>query len=213
MRLNQNLALGLTTLAIVVFAVFCSVIVIAELIHSHSDAAPYFIDDWQINYAAGFVRRGLLGEFARQLLVNFSIDTRTTIVVAQALAYLVFFGATAALLSSRTNGDPAASDRRLLALSLLWGALVLVHEAFFFFIPWSALMLVLTAHRSHSERALSAENADADKSSLFSRVLWAVCSSLMLPRGTRGGPVALSVYVRAGSAKRTCRLSGNSNRD
>jgi hypothetical protein len=50
-----------------------------------------------------------------------------------------------AVLSTRTRTDPAASDWRLLVLALVWGALVLVHEGFFFFLPFAVAMLVLTA--------------------------------------------------------------------
>jgi hypothetical protein len=99
-------ATRLATLAVsIAFAAFAAV-VISDLIRAHGEAAPYFIGDWQINYAAGFVRRGLLGEFARLLFVHFSIDTRTTIVFMQIVFYVVFFGASALLFSSVLTSHP-----------------------------------------------------------------------------------------------------------
>jgi hypothetical protein len=197
--MSRQLALRLTTLGVaVVFALYAAVVV-SDLLRAQGEAAPYFIGDWQINYAAGFVRRGLLGEFARLLMAHFSIDTRTTIVVMQVLFYAVFFAASAlllapvlmrhpmfafavfspmtiafkaldsggnmsglnttgakdvvllalfavqAVLSTHARTHPAATARRLLVLGLIWGALVLVHEGFFFFLPFSVAMLVLTA--------------------------------------------------------------------
>ena len=192
--MSRTSTLRLTTVAIaVVFSVYAAMI-ISDLIRVHGEAAPYFISDWQINYAAGFVRRGLLGEFARLLFVHFAIDTRTTIVVMQALSYVVFFVASTVLLapvlvrhkmfafavfspitiafkalesgggttgakdivflallavqsvlSLRARTDPSASDRRLLVLALVWGAVTLVHEGFFFYLPFPFAMLVLTA--------------------------------------------------------------------
>lgn len=192
--MGHESALRFTTLAIaVVFTVYAAV-VISDLIRAHGEAAPYFIADWQINYAAGFVRRGLFGEIARLLFVHFAIDTRTTVVVMQVLSYGVFFVASTvllapvlvrhamlafavfspitiafsaldpdagttgakdivflallavqAVLSTRARTDPSASNGRLLILGALWGAVVLVHEGFFFYLPFPLAMLVLTA--------------------------------------------------------------------
>ena len=197
--MSHKSALWFTTLAIAVVFTAYAAMVYSDLIDALGDAAPYFISDWQINYAAGFVRRGLLGEFARILFVYLAIDTRTTIVVMQALSYVVFFVASAvllapivarhpllafavfspmtiafkaldsggstsglnttgakdivflallaaqAVLSMRARTDPAASDARLFILALGWAAIVLVHEGFFVFLPFSAAMLILTA--------------------------------------------------------------------
>jgi hypothetical protein len=195
-EMSRTSTLRFTTVAIaVVFSVYAAM-VISDLIRAHAEAAPYFISDWQINYAGGFVRRGLLGEFARLLFVHFAIDTRTTIVVMQTLSYVVFFVASTmllapvlvrhtmfafavfspitiafkalesgggttgakdivflallavqAVLSTRARTDPSASDRRLLILAVVWGAVTLVHEGFFFYLPFPIAMLILTARR------------------------------------------------------------------
>src|SRR5262245_34737659 len=89
----------LTTVVVAVAFTAYAAMVVTDLIREHGGTAPYFVSDWQINYAAGFVRRGLPGEFARQLFVHFGVDTRTTIVVMQVLLYVVFFVACAALFS------------------------------------------------------------------------------------------------------------------
>jgi hypothetical protein len=177
-----------------------AVIIIFDLVRAHGAAAPYFIGDWQINYVAGFVRRGLLGEVARLLFVHFAIDTRTTIVAMQVSFYLLFFFASALLfspvlarhpmfafavfspmavsfkaldssmgiagvnattgakeivllamlavqaaLSVRGSVDHAVNNGKLILLSVLWAAIVLVHEGLFFFLPFSIAILVLTA--------------------------------------------------------------------
>jgi|GEM_PF-3963834 len=197
--MDHKSALRLTALGVAVVFVLFAVMVVVDLLNARAEAAPYFIGDWQINYAAGFVRRGLLGELAHWLFVHFAIDTRTTIVVLQGVFYAVFFGASAilfspllarhpmfafavfspmtiafkaldsgggtsglnttgskdivflallalqAVLSTRGRSDPAASNARLFVLALLWAGLVLVHEGFFFFLPFSLAVLLLTA--------------------------------------------------------------------
>jgi hypothetical protein len=195
--MSYKSALWLTTVALAGIFTAYLVIVVFDLMSAYREPAPYFIGDWQINYVAGFVRRGLPGEFARLLFVYFGIDTRTTILVMQVLFYVVFFVASAALLaplllrhplfafavfspmtiafkaldlgggtegstgskdvvflalfavqavlSTRTRSDPAASNSRLLVLALAWAAVVLFHEGFFFYLPFSMLLLVLTA--------------------------------------------------------------------
>jgi hypothetical protein len=196
--MSPRLALRLTTCALVaIFAVYAAMVV-SDLLNASRESAPYFIGDWQINYSAGFVRRGLLGELAYLLYTNFAIDTRTTVVVMQVLAHIVFLVASIALLAPvlvrhpmfafavfspmtmafaaldsgfgtsglNTTGakdvvflaslavqgaltvsprtDPAASRGRLLAVALLWGVLVLIHEGFFFFLPFSVALLFLS---------------------------------------------------------------------
>lgn len=95
--MSQKSTLQATTVAVAITFTVYAALVIADLMRAHGESAPYFISDWQINYAAGFVRRGLLGEVARQFLVHFAIDTRTTIVAMQAFSYVVFFAASALL--------------------------------------------------------------------------------------------------------------------
>jgi hypothetical protein len=52
---------------------------------------PYILGDWQINYAGGFVRRGLLGEGARWWNLLLNIDFKSTVFAIQVLAYAAFF--------------------------------------------------------------------------------------------------------------------------
>jgi hypothetical protein len=190
--MDSRAAFRIAALSVLAVFVVHLALVIPPLIAARGEPAPYWIADWQINYAGGFVRRGLLGELARLLAVHASVDTRTTIVAMQILFFVAFFGASAALLvpelarhpvfafavfspitfafkaldpgsggakdivflallaiqallSTRARTDPSASNRRLLVVAAAWAAIVLTHEGFFFYLPFSVALLVLTA--------------------------------------------------------------------
>lgn len=196
MAQQQGTGSRLVAAAVVVALVAFMARVAADLLEVRTQAAPYWIADWQINYVAGFVRRGLAGDFALTLRKLFGIDTRMTVVALQLAAFALFFGALAwlvppvlarhpmlgfaafspiafsfkaldvhpgstgakeivllaalaaqALLSRYPATDPGASNRRLAALAAVWAVLTLVHEALFFFLPFSCLIIVLTARR------------------------------------------------------------------
>jgi len=185
-----------TTLGIIVVFTLLAAMIIGDLWKAQSHAEPYWIADWQINYAAGFVRRGLIGEVVRLLHSQLGVNSRTTIVVLQSLSFVVFFSASAVLLppilvrhptfafavfspialpfkaldlhpgstgakesvflaflalqaalSARAGLDLGANDRRLAGLGLIWVAMILVHEGFLFFLPFSMAVLLVTTRQ------------------------------------------------------------------
>jgi len=66
-------------------------VIIRALWSAYNANHPYIIGDWEIHYAGGFVRRGLVGEIVRALSNAFSIEPRVVVIVLQVLAYAFFF--------------------------------------------------------------------------------------------------------------------------
>ena len=77
-------------LIIAFFFVWLAYAVFNDLWIAHLAIHPYKVGDWQINYAGGFVRRGLLGELARQLASSLAINTTNTALWIQFASYAVF---------------------------------------------------------------------------------------------------------------------------
>ncbi|MFO1272320.1 MAG: hypothetical protein U1F50_11695 [Rubrivivax sp.] len=185
------------TLAVWAAMAAFAALVIADLRAAPARPAPYWIADWQINYAAGFVRRGLLGEIVRVLGPRAGVDSRTAVLALQVLAYLCFFGCLGMLLPPLLRRHPrlafmafspiafsfkpldlepgstgakeivlfaalalqvlivrhrkaeaGAGHAGLVLTAIAWTLLVLVHESFFFFLPFSLLVILLGEGRS-----------------------------------------------------------------
>ncbi len=68
-----------------------TVITLLTMWPAYSANHPYIIGDWEISYAGGFVRRGILGEVIRWLSTVLAIEPRLIVISAQTLAYVVLF--------------------------------------------------------------------------------------------------------------------------
>lgn len=171
-------SVGLSLLSAFYFAV-----IFRDLVQAYGEAAPYAIGDWEVNYASGFIRRGLPGELARRLYLLFGLDIKATILVLQVSAYVAFFSAAVPVISrllarhpataflvfspltlsfkaldlgGGTAGSTGLKDVLFVALFALqtafrlplwaicvaWIGLVLSHEAFFFYLPFSCLIVI-----------------------------------------------------------------------
>lgn len=113
-------------------------------------SSAWITGDWLINYSNGFLRRGLLGELARQLHYVAGLDPISTILAIKALLYatlcaslLMLAGRQAiglveiaivlspALLPFEIN-DPLGSGRKEIALLALFGVYVIADSALAF---------------------------------------------------------------------------------
>ena len=75
---------------VALFGVLVATTTLYVLLSAYRANHPYIIGDWEINYAAGFVRRGLLGEVVRGTSGALSIEPRTVVLVLQLVAYAAF---------------------------------------------------------------------------------------------------------------------------
>jgi len=77
----------------VIYFVLLALVTSGAIISSMTDIPSYHMTDWGINYAGGFVRRGLIGEFLLSLSRTFGWDfilMATSIAVLTTLAFIFF---------------------------------------------------------------------------------------------------------------------------
>ena len=109
-------------------------------------SSPWITGDWLINYADGFVRRGLIGEVCRQLHVVAGIDPIAALIAFKSVLYATFCSALLLLGARRRIGivevalllspamlpfevyDPLGSGRKEIALLAAFAAYVLIHQ-------------------------------------------------------------------------------------
>ncbi len=89
-----------------VFFAMLFVIVVYGLWLYNQQGHNYIVGDWQINYAGGFVRRGLLGELIRIVADSTGLDNRIIVLIVQAAAYAVFFAFAASLSTHAADRFP-----------------------------------------------------------------------------------------------------------
>jgi hypothetical protein len=107
---------------------------------------PWITGDWLINYADGFVRRGLIGEICRQLYLLGGVDPIASLVVLKTLLYATLCASLLVLAAKRTIGvieiaillspaalpfevyDPLGSGRKEIALLAVFALYVVVHH-------------------------------------------------------------------------------------
>ena len=83
LKFNKNAGL-ITVLTAALFG--C----LSYIIRFYNNNAHYEVQDWLINYQAGFVRRGLPGELAFHLASFFDIKLRTVILFFQIGFYSLY---------------------------------------------------------------------------------------------------------------------------
>ena len=109
-------------------------------------ANPWITGDWLINYADGFIRRGLIGEMCRQLYLVDGIDPISALLVFKTSLYAVLCASLLVLAATRTIGiievaillspaalpfevyDPLGSGRKEIALLAAFAVYVVVHQ-------------------------------------------------------------------------------------
>jgi hypothetical protein len=109
-------------------------------------ASPWITGDWLINYADGFVRRGLFGEICRQLYLRGGVDPISSLIVFKALLYAGLCASLLVLAAKRTIGvieiaillspaalpfelyDPLGSGRKEIALLAVFALYVVLHH-------------------------------------------------------------------------------------
>jgi hypothetical protein len=109
-------------------------------------ASPWITGDWLINYADGFMRRGLVGEICRQLYLRAGIDPISSLLVFKTFLYATLCLSLLVLASKRTIGvieiaillspaalpfelyDPLGSGRKEIALLAVFAVYVVVHQ-------------------------------------------------------------------------------------
>jgi len=109
-------------------------------------ADPWITGDWLINYAGGFVRRGLIGEFCRRLYLLDGVDPIASLIALKASLYAALCASLIVLAAKRTIGvieiaillspaalpfevyDPLGSGRKEIALLAVFALYVVTHH-------------------------------------------------------------------------------------
>jgi|SoiMetStandDraft_2_1073263.scaffolds.fasta_scaffold64628_2 hypothetical protein len=131
-------------------AVLCTVLAVYLVlvigIQRLATSSEWIIGDWLINYSDGFIRRGLIGEVARQLHYMAGIDPVSFVVICKAFCYAAMAASLLLLAARRTIGlielavllspallpfeinDPLGSGRKEIVLLALFAMYVVADE-------------------------------------------------------------------------------------